>query len=77
VTAFLLGPIAGVVVLFPISSSLAVINLISSLVYAFVVPYAGIALTLLCFDLRKRQAGEVPAASPVSPQTGYEGVYPP
>jgi hypothetical protein len=76
VTAFLLGPIAGVVVLFLTSSSLAVINLISSLVYAFVVPYAGIALTLLFFDLRKRQAGEVPAASPVSPQTGYEGAAP-
>ena len=40
VTAFLLGPIVGVLVLFLTSSSLAVINVISSLVYAVVVPYA-------------------------------------
>ena len=46
VTAFLLGPIVGVAVLFLTSGSLSLINLISSLVYAFVVPYAAIAMTL-------------------------------
>jgi hypothetical protein len=64
VTAYLLGPIAGVLVLFLTSSSLGVINLISSLVYAVVVPYAGIAITLLFYDLRRRRAGEQPAAVP-------------
>jgi hypothetical protein len=68
VTAALLGPIAGVAVLFLTSGSLAVINLISSLVYAVVVPYAGIAITLLFYDLRCRQAGEQPAAALVSPR---------
>jgi hypothetical protein len=70
VTAALLGPIAGVAVLFVTSGSLAVINLISSLVYAVVVPYAGIAITLLFYDLRRRQAGEQPAALPASSPTG-------
>jgi hypothetical protein len=65
VTAFLLGPIVGVLVLFATSSSLAVINLISSLVYAIVVPYAAIALTLLFYDLRRR-AGEEPVGAPDS-----------
>ena len=56
VTAFLLGPIVGVLVLFLSSSSLAFINVISSLVYALVMPYAGIALALLFYDLRRREA---------------------
>jgi hypothetical protein len=69
VTAFLLGPIIGILVLFLTSSSLSLINLISSLVYVFVVPYAAIALTLLFFDLRRRQAEEAMHAAvvPVSP----------
>jgi hypothetical protein len=70
VTAFLLGPIVGVAVLFLTSGSLVVINLISSLVYAVVVPYAGIAITLLFYDLRCRQAGEQPTAALVAPGPG-------
>jgi hypothetical protein len=66
VTAFLLGPIAGVPVLFLTSSPLGFMNLISSLVYAVVVPYAGIAIALLFFDLRCRQAGAEPARPPDS-----------
>lgn len=62
VTAFLLGPIVGVLVLFLTSSSLAVIDVISSLVYAVVMPYAGIAIALLFYDLRRR--AEEPAVSP-------------
>jgi len=62
VTAFLLGPIVGVLVLFLTSSSLAVIDVISSLVYAVVMPYAGIAIALLFYDLRRR--AEAPAVSP-------------
>ncbi len=64
VTAYLLGPIVGLVVLFLTPSSLMVVNMISSLVYVFVMPYAGIALALLFYDLRGRsavQAALVPA----------------
>ena len=63
VTAFLLGPIVGVLFLFLTSSSLAVIDVISSLVYAVVMPYAGIAIALLFYDLRRRHQ-EAPAVSP-------------
>jgi ABC-type multidrug transport system fused ATPase/permease subunit len=63
VTAFLLGPIVGVAFLFLTSSSLAVIDVIGSLVYAVVMPYAGIAIALLFYDLRRRHA-EAPAVSP-------------
>ena len=76
VTAFLLGPIAGVAVLFLTSGSLSLINLISSLVYAFVVPYAAIAMTLLFYDLRRRQAGEQPAALQASPRAGHDVTAP-
>ena len=65
VTAFLLGPIVGVLFLFLTSSSLAVIDIISSLVYAVVMPYAGIAIALLFYDLRRRHQ-EAPAVSPTA-----------
>ena len=61
VTAFLAGPILGIAVLFLTSSSLAVIDLISSAVYVFVMPYVGLAIALLFYDLRQR----VGAAEPV------------
>jgi hypothetical protein len=76
VTAVLLGPIAGIAVLFLTSGSLALINLISSLVYAFVVPYAAIAITLLFFDLRRRQAGEEPALAETSSRAGDDATVP-
>ena len=76
VTAALLGPIVGIAVLFVTSGSLALINLISSLVYAFVVPYAAIAMTLLFYDLRRRQAGEQPALLQASPQAGHDVAAP-
>ena len=65
-TAFLAGPILGIVVLFLTSSSLAVIDLISSVVYVFVMPYVGLAIMLLFYDLRQR----VGAAEPVRGVTG-------
>jgi hypothetical protein len=76
VTAFLLGPVVGVAVLFLTSSSLAVINLISSLVYAVVVPYAGIAITLLFYDLRRRYAGEELAVLPAQSVSGHDVAAP-
>ena len=76
VTAALLGPIVGIAVLFVTSGSLALINLISSLVYAFVVPYAAIAMTLLFYDLRRRRAGEQPVALQASPRAGHDVAAP-
>ena len=48
----------GVLVLFVTSSSLSLINMISSLVYVVVMPYAGVAITLLFYDLRRRAGAE-------------------
>ena len=61
-TVALLGPIIGVAMMFITPASLGLINLVSALVYVFVLPAAGIAIALLFFDLRVR-AGEAPAGS--------------
>ena len=58
VTAYLAGPIVGVLFMFLTSSSLSFVNGISSLVYVVVMPYAGIAIALLFFDVRRRAAGK-------------------
>ena len=63
VTAYLLGPIVAMVFLFLTPSSLSLINVISSLVYVVVMPYVGIAIALLFYDLRRREA-EAPAREP-------------
>ena len=63
VTAYLAGPIVGVLVLFLTSSSLSLINVISSLVYVVVMPYVGVAFALLFYDLRHRLS-EQPALTP-------------
>jgi hypothetical protein len=69
VTAFLLGPIIGVLFLFLTSSSLAVIDLISSLVYVAVVPYAAVSITLLFYDLRRRLVEEPAPDAVLVPST--------
>ena len=69
ITAFLAGPIVGVVVLFVTSSSLAVIDLISSAVYVFVMPYVGLAIMLLFYDLRHRVEAPEPARAAPRVQT--------
>ncbi len=51
------GPIVGLVVLFASSASLGTIDIISSAVYAVVMPYVAIVLALLFFDLRQASAG--------------------
>jgi glycerophosphoryl diester phosphodiesterase family protein len=57
VLAALSGPVVGVIVLLTVTSaSLDAINLIGSLVYVFTIPLAGIAVTLLYFDLVERPA---------------------
>ena len=50
------GPIVGLVVLFASSASLGTIDIISSAVYAVVMPYVAIVLALLFFDLRQASA---------------------
>jgi hypothetical protein len=46
------GPIVGLAVLFASSASLGAIDIVSSIVYAVVMPYVSIVLALLFFDLR-------------------------
>jgi hypothetical protein len=64
-----LGPLIALTVLFISSVSLGVIDIISSIVYAVVMPYVGIVLALLFFDLRATNdpvpgsAAHEPAAS--------------
>jgi hypothetical protein len=51
------GPIVGLAVLFASSASLGAIDIVSSVVYAVVMPYVSIVLALLFFDLRAAQSG--------------------
>jgi hypothetical protein len=52
VIALLLGPLVGTLLLFATSASFNFINLVSGVVYVFVLPYAAIAMTYMYFDLR-------------------------
>ena len=52
--AILSGPLLGVVILLLTSQSLTFIDIIGSIVYTLVVPWAAIALTLYYFDLEAR-----------------------
>ena len=52
VIALLLGPLIGVLLLFATSTSFNFINLISSVVFVFVLPFAAVASTYMYFDLR-------------------------
>ena len=56
-TVALLGPIIGVAMMFITPASLGLINLVSALVYVFVLPAAGIIIALLFYDLRIRKEG--------------------
>ena len=50
----LTGPVVGLAVLFASSASLGAIDIVSSIVYAIVMPYVSIVLALLFFDLRNQ-----------------------
>jgi hypothetical protein len=69
VIALLLGPLIGTILLFVTSASFDFVNLISSVIYAIVLPYAAIATTYLYFDLRvrKREEGETAGRDDVLP----------
>lgn len=62
VIAIVSGPLLGVLILLLTAQSLTFIDITGSIVYALVVPYAAIALTLYYFDLQARGA-----ADPVEP----------
>jgi hypothetical protein len=57
--AILSGPLLGVLILLLTSRSLTFIDITGSIVYALVVPWAAIALTLYYFDLQER--GRLPS----------------
>ncbi len=63
VIALLLGPLVGTLLLFASNASFNFINLVSSLVYTAVLPFAAIATTYLYFDLlvAKQHAAEAEA----------------
>jgi hypothetical protein len=70
VIALLLGPLIGMLLLFVTSASFNFINLISSVVFVFVLPYAAVASTYMYFDLRvarRRDEEAVEAAGDVLP----------
>jgi hypothetical protein len=52
VIALLLGPLVGTLLLFITSASFDFVNIVSSVIYAIVLPYAAIVTTYLYFDLR-------------------------
>jgi hypothetical protein len=54
-TALLLGPLLGVLLLLLTPASFNVVNLVSAVVYVFVLPLAAIVQTYLYFDLRVRE----------------------
>jgi hypothetical protein len=62
--ALIAGPLLGLAVLFLENGTIALIDVISSLVYVAVLPYAAVVQTLLYFDVRRREA-ERQAAAPV------------
>ncbi len=63
-TVALIGPMIGVVMMFVTPASLGLINLVSALVYVFVLPAAGIAIALLFYDLRIRREGVLESPEP-------------
>jgi ACR3 family arsenite efflux pump ArsB len=54
----LLGPLLGAILLFVTSASFNFVNLISSLVYVFALPFVAIATTYLYFDLQLEKEEE-------------------
>jgi hypothetical protein len=61
VIALLLGPLIGTILLFVTSASFDFVNLVSSVVYAVVIPFVAIASTYLYFDLRVAKQHEAEA----------------
>jgi hypothetical protein len=56
-TGVLLGPVIGMLLVLLTDVPLGFINVLSSLVYLALIPFVGIAITLLYYDLRERAEG--------------------
>ena len=61
-TTLTLGPLVGFVLIFLTDLPLSLINVAGSIVYALVVPYTALALSLLLLELRRRHETGDPAA---------------
>jgi hypothetical protein len=66
-----LGPIVGMAVLLLTPAPVSIVNLISSMIYVTLVPYAAIAFTILYFDLKlaRNMASPVERATATSQVT--------
>jgi len=67
VIALLLGPLCGTLLLFVTHASFDFINLVSSIVYAVVLPYVAIVSTYVYFDVRVAKQAEESEAGDVLP----------
>ncbi len=59
--ALLAGPLVGLALLFLQNSTVSAIDIVSSIVYVAVLPYAAVVQTLLFYDARARRAARVEA----------------
>jgi hypothetical protein len=77
--ALALGPLVGVLLLFATSASFNFVNLVSSVVYVFVLPFVAIATTYMYFDLRvvKYQEQQSAETGDVLPVEGPSAVLKP
>ena len=67
VVALLAGPLLGTLLIFASNSSLALLNLVAGVVYAFTLPYVAIVTTFVYMDVRARHelaAEEAPSELP-------------
>jgi hypothetical protein len=65
--ALVAGPLLGTLLIFASNSSLALLNLVAGVVYAFTLPYVAIVTTFVYMDVRARhelEAEEAPRELP-------------
>ena len=53
----MIGPVIGMLLVLLTSAALGFVNLISSIFYLALIPYAAIGLTLLFYDLKLKHEG--------------------
>jgi hypothetical protein len=61
---FLAGPFTGVLIILLTDAPLATVNFFGTLLFALVLPFTAVALTLLYLDLTKRREGANPVILP-------------
>ena len=60
--ALVAGPLLGTILIFASSSSLALLNLVAGVVYAFTLPYVAIVTSFVYMDVRTRHELDVEEA---------------